>query len=207
MNLYLNTKSEIAKHFKTYFLILVLSVFTACDNDDDTTPTLQNSINGFWEIPDKGWVFEFKDGNDIFYNVNAAGCAIQDDNFVLQDFFGFDFDVITENELIASSELSDSEVVFTRLQNQNPNCLPDQISTTNDPKVNFDHFWNIFNDYYAFFEARNIDWSQYESLRDQVTEDNLYETIEELAYILDDGHVSIYDEEMDIEIQSGDPLY
>ena len=72
-------------------------------------------------------------------------------------------------------------------------------------KVNFDHFWNIFNDYYAFFEARNIDWAQYESLRDQVTSDNLYDTIEELLYIIDDCHVSLYDEDLDIDILSGYP--
>lgn len=168
MNLYLNNTSETVKHFKTYFLILILLCVTACNKDDDDTTTApQDSINGFWEIPDKGWVFEFKDGNDIFYNVNAAGCSIQNDDFELQDFFAFDFDVIGENELIASSELSDSEIIFTRLLDQNPNCLPDQISATEDPKVNFDHFWNIFNDYYAFFEARNINWSQYESLRGQ----------------------------------------
>ncbi len=205
MNSYINIKTETIKYFKTCFLILILLIFAACQSDDDTTPTPQDSINGFWSIADKGWIFEFTDGNDIFYNINAAGCSIQNDDFVLQDFFGFNFDVIGENELIASSELSDSEIVFMRLSNQNPDCLPNQISDTKDPVINFDHFWNIFNDYYAFFETRNIDWAQYESLRDQVTADNFYDIIEELAYLLDDGHVSIYDEQNGIEINSGDP--
>ncbi len=186
-------------------LLLLLVIFAACESDNDTTVPPENSINGFWSIPEKGWVFEFTDGKNIFYNTNAAGCSIQDDDFVLQDFYEFDFDVIGENELIASSELSDSEIVFMRLPNQNPDCLPDQISDTKDPIINFDHFWNIFNDYYAFFETRNIDWAQYESLRDQVTADNFYDIIEELAYLLDDGHVSIYDEQNGIEINSGDP--
>ncbi|WP_024769670.1 S41 family peptidase [Aquimarina macrocephali] len=203
-NSYINIKTEIIKHFKKYFLILILLIFTACQSDDDTPPAA-DPINGFWSIADKGWIFEFTDDKDVFYNVNAAGCSIQNDDFVLQDFFGFNFDVIGENELIASSELSDSEIKFVRLPDQNPNCLPDQISATEDPKVNFDHFWNIFNDYYAFFETRNINWSQYENLRDQVTTDNLYDIIEELAYLLDDGHVSISDEENGIEIESGDP--
>lgn len=203
-NSYINIKTEIIKHFKKYFLILILLIFTACQSDDDTPPAA-DPINGFWSIADKGWIFEFTDDKDVFYNVNAAGCSIQNDDFVLQDFFGFNFDVIGKNELIASSELSDSEIKFVRLPDQNPNCLPDQISATEDPKVNFDHFWNIFNDYYAFFETRNINWSQYENLRDQVTTDNLYDIIEELAYLLDDGHVSISDEENGIEIESGDP--
>ncbi|MEW7292100.1 S41 family peptidase [Aquimarina sp. 2304DJ70-9] len=186
-------------------LLLLLVILTACESDNDTTVPPENSINGFWSIPEKGWMFQFTDDKNIFYNTNAAGCSIQDDDFVLQDFYEFDFDVINENELIASSALSDSEIVFVRLPNQNPDCLPDQISDTKDPVINFDHFWNIFNDYYAFFETRNIDWTQYERLRDQVTADNFYDIIEELAYLLDDGHVSIYDEQNGIEINSGDP--
>ncbi len=186
------------------FVCIVLLLMT-CQTDNDDTPTPQDAINGFWEIADKGWIFEFKDGNDIFYNTNAAGCSVQSDDFVLQDFFGFRFDLISENELIASSELSDSEIKFVRLANQDSDCLPDQISSSNDPQVNFDHFWNIFNDYYAFFEARNIDWSQYENLRNQVTTENFYDTLEELAYLLEDGHVSIIDENKDVEIESGNP--
>ena len=204
MNLYLNPNAISIKRLKSCFSLLLLLLIAACQSDDDSPPPIQDSINGFWSIADKGWIFEFTDGNDIFYNINAAGCSIQNDDFVLQDYYGFTFDVINENELIASSELSDSEIKFVRLPNQNPNCLPDQVSATEDPQVNFDHFWNIFNDYYAFFETRNIDWSQYESLRDQVTDDNFYEIVEDLALLMEDGHVSIYDHENAIEIQSGD---
>jgi len=113
--------------------------------------------------------------------------------------------VISDNELIASSDLSDSEIRFVRLPNQNPSCLPDQVSNTDDPQINFDHFWNIFNDYYAFFETRNIDWAIYENLRDQITTENFYDTLEELAYVLDDGHVSIVDDANAIQIESGNP--
>ncbi|GAA3607686.1 S41 family peptidase [Flavivirga amylovorans] len=205
MNLFSNIKTETIKHFKAHFLLLILLIFTACQSDDDTTTPPEYSTNGFWSVAEKGWVFEFTDGDDIFYNVNAVGCAIQDNDFIPADFYGFTINQTNENELVGTSELSDSEIKFVRLPNQNPNCLPNQVSATEDPMVNFDHFWNIFNDYYAFFETRNIDWSQYESLRDQVTDDNLYDILEELAYLLDDGHVSIYDEEIGIDIQSGDP--
>ncbi len=189
---------------KKWYLPLIVFLLFACQSDDDGPIPFDNSLQGFWEIPDKGWVFEFTDGNDIFYNVNAAGCSIQDADFNPEDFFGFTIEQVSDNELIGTSDLSDSDVLFTRLLNQNPSCLPDQVSETEDPQINFDHFWNIFNDYYAFFEARNIDWSQYESLRDQVTADNFYEIVEDLALLMEDGHVSIYDEENDTEIQSGD---
>ncbi|KZS38124.1 hypothetical protein AWE51_18950 [Aquimarina aggregata] len=205
MNLYINTKTETIKLVKTYLLVFILSIFTACQSDDDTPTIPEDSKNGFWLVADKGWVFEFTDEKDVFFNVNTAGCVIQDDNFIPEDFFGFTLNQVNENEIIGTSDLSDSEIKFTRLLDPNPSCLPDQISATKDPKVNFDHFWNIFNDYYAFFETRNVDWSQYENLRDQVTEDNLYDILEELVYLLEDSHVSIYDEESGVEIQSGDP--
>lgn len=200
-------KTVFSKYVKIYYsIVLPLLIFMSCQSgtDDASTPP-EVPINGFWSIAEKGWIFEFKDGNDVFYNTNTAGCSVQNDDFVLQDFFGFDFDVINDNELIASSDLSDSEIRFVRLPDQNPDCLPDQVSNTNDPQINFDHFWNIFNDYYAFFEARNVDWSQYESLRDQVTTTNFYDTLETLAFLLEDGHVSIVDDENNIQIESGTP--
>lgn len=191
---------------KKWYLILVVCSFFACQKDDGSSPTPNDdSLQGFWEIPEKGWVFEFKEGSDVFYNLNTAGCSIQDADFNPIDFNGFIITQISDNEMIGTSDLSDSDVLFTRLLNQNPTCLPNQISITEDPIVNFDHFWNIFNDYYAFFEARTIDWSQYESLRNQVTEANFYDTLETLAYVLDDGHVSIVDENSGIQIESGNP--
>ncbi|WP_299311696.1 S41 family peptidase [uncultured Aquimarina sp.] len=187
---------------KKWYICFLLFFMFSCQSDDDTSSPVKDSMNGFWFSAEKGYIFEFTDDKDVFYNINAIGCSVQDDDFVLEDFR---VNQVSENELIATSDLSDSEVKLTRLLNQNPFCLSDQISATEDPTVNFDHFWNIFNDYYVFFEARNIDWSQYENLREQITADNLYNIIEELAYLLEDGHVSIIDEDNDIQIESGIP--
>ncbi len=206
MNLHLYNKANSIKRLKFFFSLFILLFFAACQYDDDTPAPVEDSINGLWFVADKGWIWEFNDGKDVFYNVNATGCSIQNDNFNLEDFYGFKVDLVSATELIVTTDLSDSEIKFTRLLNQNPFCLPDQVSATEDPKVNFDHFWNIFNDYYAFFETRNINWSQYESLRDQVTADNLYDILEELVLLLEDGHVSIIDEKKDIQIESGDQI-
>ncbi|MCK8521240.1 S41 family peptidase [Aquimarina sp. D1M17] len=207
MNTHMNiVREKISKYNKRYFLICMVLIFTACQSDDDAVMPPEVSIdNGFWEVAEKGWVFEFTDDADVHYNFNSVGCATQNPNFIPGDFFGFTINQINENEAIGTSELSDLEIVFTRVQDPDPNCLPDMISATKDPKINFDHFWNIFNDYYAFFETRNIDWAQYENLRDQVTADNFYDILEELAYQLEDGHVSIVDQENSVEINSGDP--
>ncbi|WP_299241664.1 S41 family peptidase [uncultured Aquimarina sp.] len=197
-------KNEI--HFtiiKKLCVCFLLLLIVSCQTDDDN-PTLpvEDSINGFWFSEELGYILEFTDGKDVVYNINTAGCSIADDDYELEDFVP---NLVSPNELMLTTELNESDFEFIRLSNQNSICLPDQIADTDDPKVNFDHFWNIFNDYYAFFEIRNVDWSQYENLRDQVTADNFYEILEELVVLLEDGHVSIYDEDNDIDINSGAP--
>ncbi|AXT52244.1 hypothetical protein D1818_15875 [Aquimarina sp. BL5] len=191
--------------FKKYFLGFILVFVIGCQSDDDAPIIIEETINGFWLAADKGYIIEFTDDQDTLYGINTSGCSVLDDNFDADEFAGFQFDLVNANELIGVSELVASDLTFTRLENQNEFCLPDQILRTEDPKINFDHFWNIFNDYYAFFETRNVDWSQYESLRDQVTAENFYETIGELVLLLNDGHVIIEDEENNISIDAGLP--
>ncbi len=53
----------------------------SCQKDDDISLPIEDSMNGFWLVADKGYIFEFTDGSDIFYNINAAGCTIQEDDF------------------------------------------------------------------------------------------------------------------------------
>ncbi|MBQ4819807.1 S41 family peptidase [Aquimarina sp. MMG016] len=194
-------ETAIIKNLKRYFLFFLIGFFMACQSDDDQ-PSLEPSIHGFWLAADKGYIIEFTDGKNVVYNINSVGCSVLDDDFKPEDFLNLQLDLVSPNELIGSSELMAADVKFVRLPNQNEFCLSDQISTTDDPKVNFDHFWNIFNDYYVFFETRNVDWSQYKNLRDQVTTENFYDTLEELVLLLEDGHVGISDEANGIEISS-----
>ncbi|WP_405209202.1 S41 family peptidase [Aquimarina sp. LLG6339-5] len=191
--------------FKKYFLVLIMIFFVGCKSDDDTPIIEEDTINGFWLAEDKGYVIEFTDDEDILYTINTSGCSIADDNFKIEELAGLQLEMLNNNELIGRSELIASDIKFIRLENQNEFCLADQISETDDPKVNFDHFWNIFNDYYAFFETRNVDWSQYEDLGEQVTSENFYQVIGELVLLLNDGHVAIDDEENNISIDAGLP--
>lgn len=67
---------------------------------------------------------------------------------------------------------------------------------SNDPIGNFESLWKTFNEKYAVFEQRNVDWDElYETYRpqvnDQTTDDELFEIITNLLSHLDDGHVSL----------------
>ena len=66
----------------------------------------------------------------------------------------------------------------------------------NDPIGNFESLWTTFNERYAVFEQRGVDWQVlYEQYRPQVTEstsdDELFEIITAMLSHLDDGHVSL----------------
>ncbi len=61
---------------------------------------------------------------------------------------------------------------------------------------NFESLWQTFDERYAVFEQRNVDWNaQYElhrpSISDASTDSELYTVLTEMLSVLDDGHVSL----------------
>lgn len=66
----------------------------------------------------------------------------------------------------------------------------------NNPVAVFENLWTTFNEEYAPFDERNVDWdaelSNYRSLvTDQSTDDELFDVLSQLLETLDDGHVSL----------------
>ncbi|WP_438711288.1 S41 family peptidase [Aquimarina muelleri] len=65
-----------------------------------------------------------------------------------------------------------------------------------EPIKNFDQLWNQFNDRYAFFEHKNVDWNtiykKYRPLLDErTTNDSLFNVCNEMLLELKDGHVGL----------------
>ena len=66
----------------------------------------------------------------------------------------------------------------------------------NHPEAIFENLWTTFNEEYAPFEERNIDWqAQYDQFRPLVnastTDEELFSAISQMLGQLDDGHVSL----------------
>ncbi|MBX7107883.1 MAG: S41 family peptidase [Chitinophagales bacterium] len=66
----------------------------------------------------------------------------------------------------------------------------------NEPVAVFNQFWNDFNEYYAVFEERGVDWdSMYQVYAPQVgdgtTDDELFAVLSAMIKPLDDGHVNL----------------
>lgn len=66
----------------------------------------------------------------------------------------------------------------------------------NNPEAVFENLWNTFNEEYAPFEERNVDWDQiYTTYRPMIsqntTDDELFNIISQMLELLDDGHVNL----------------
>jgi len=66
----------------------------------------------------------------------------------------------------------------------------------NNPEAVFENLWTTFNEEYAAFEERNVDWNkEYSIYRPMVnpntSDGELFEIITQMLGILDDGHVSL----------------
>jgi hypothetical protein len=74
-----------------------------------------------------------------------------------------------------------------------------QTPETDDPEHNFEVLWHTFNENYAFFDLRNVDWdAQYALYRPQVTAETSDEALNEIFINmltpLNDGHVWLISE-------------
>lgn len=66
----------------------------------------------------------------------------------------------------------------------------------NNPESVFENLWHTFNEEYAPFEERNVDWNQaWHTFRPKVnqntTSDELFDIISQMLGLLDDGHVNL----------------
>jgi hypothetical protein len=71
-----------------------------------------------------------------------------------------------------------------------------QEQPENTPIAIFENLWNTFNEEYAPFDERNIDWNaEYSRFRPLISEntsqDELYVVLTQLLATLDDGHINL----------------
>ncbi len=84
---------------------------------------------------------------------------------------------------------------ITILFGQNPASLPRDTTLSNSEK-SFEAFWLTFEDHYAFFKVRNIDWKNtYKKYRPMVnastTDDSLFSILSRMVAPFQDDHINI----------------
>ncbi|MEL6761682.1 MAG: S41 family peptidase [Myxococcota bacterium] len=88
---------------------------------------------------------------------------------------------------------------FTQYRFDRLDALPEPCGEQpSDPAATFEALWHLFEENYAFFELRDVDWSErYQTFRNRVSsqsdDEALYGVLQEMLMPFDDGHVYVVD--------------
>ena len=179
---------------------VALAVMMACSHSTlaATTDSIFEPVKGFWNKTGYGEFIHIGDGSIEQYQYNQAGClktgefsfeqADTQVKTVIKNPQG-ELGVLLEGELTPDYYHS-----AAKLPEQCQQPLP--VDDKTDPVTTFEYFWHTFNDHYAFFAARGVDWqAQYQKYRPQVTaatdEATLFNIFSEMLTPLEDGHVNL----------------
>lgn len=176
------------KNIKTLSILTLLLIFHSCNekaSEEKVKP------DGIWKQIGYGNIIELNDSIIKVYDITKGNCDLSFTEEILD--FGkiknFTKDTLTIQHGI-------DNWLFTRINELPVLCNNSENKLKNDPKHNFNVFWNTFNEHYASFELKGIDWNnvyaKYESRISENTSDlELYTIFREMISLLNDGHVEM----------------
>lgn len=186
--------------YRTLFTSLLIVLLAACNSGSHSPQSppntaiprsLESKLQGTWEQTGYGEAVVVANNEVSLYQFTTETCVLQD--VVSLDDVGLL--ALADDEtsfLIRDSEFGFTER-FDRIDNLPASCV-EPIGAS--PTEIFAHVWHTFNEYYAFFAERNVDWlAQYDAVRDQVSDEMsdeaLFISLATLIAPLDDAHVSL----------------
>ncbi|MEM1230882.1 MAG: S41 family peptidase [Pseudomonadota bacterium] len=182
-------------------LLIGLTTLTAWGGgggSDRSTPspapvTTQSQLQGQWEKRGYGLVLDISGTVVTSYDVTTQTCAQQPAealSSLTSQLEGLSTDGSAFTLRAAPTGFTDRYDKIASL----PTLCENPIGTS--PTELFEHVWHTFNEYYAFFEERGVDWlAQYDAIRptvhDGMSDEALFAALTELVQPIDDVHVSI----------------
>ena len=187
------TGSRLCRHW--LFSVVAACIFwTAASGQESSGPP--SDITGVWRSVGYGVVIDIRREDYTAYEVTSVSAvkSLEGKTALIQEELGVVALAETENRLAVSLPFTLTPIEFERIDE-----LPDVCSDTRDltnPVSLFDIVWHTFNEQYAFFELRNIDWSaEYQKWRPKVTtkttDEDLFRILASMVSTLNDNHVMI----------------
>ena len=196
------------------FLIALITVFGCDDNNNKdhgnpppaASPLTQKvspaEMQGLWHSEGNTDLIEVTGESVLKYAVSSVHCLLIDDT-ALADFVEETPHFLTnsQRQRFATDPDLDRFAIhayfFDRIDERPSACVDGITEETDDALANFNVFWNTFNEQYAFFELRDINWQQ--QYDDNLAAIEKVADDEELFGILasmieafgNDGHVSL----------------
>lgn len=174
-------------------------ILSACDNDNNSTNNTtigSEDIQGTWEQTGYGKLLRIEGKTADTFDFTRNTCI------KTSELDSEELDQVINKVALTSDKKSFSRTppgaAFTEIHNK-LDALPDschagRIIEASTPILVFDHLWNTFNDYYAFFAERNVDWEQQRAdyrpkVTDDMSDEALFTLLSEMLDPLDDDHV------------------
>jgi carboxyl-terminal processing protease len=184
---------------KLAWLFLVTFTFTACNHFDlwkDIDPGKKPAVlEGIWQSEGYGYIMDIKNGKATVYDYTSTTCLRKTFFFDSPGFEVVNWDVSLNakgDELLYKAKGPLTEFRFKRINKLPQICENGGIAPTTDAQVNFDVLWQTFEDHYAFFNLRQVDWKLLRNkYRPQVTEQNLETIFQQMLSHLNEDHVTL----------------
>ncbi|OUL59632.1 serine hydrolase [Pseudoalteromonas ulvae] len=178
-------------------LSLATVFLTACGASDKKKSSPEKALEGVWLKPGYGEIWQFDQQGLQIYQYNQYGCLKTDThkNETLKDLKTLA--QVSGQKFVIPNRIT-SSLTFEKQSTLPTPCNEANLLTTNDALVTFNYVWHAFNDYYAFFSERNIDWQaqydQYRPLVSATTSDpDLAEILSAMIEPFGDSHVWLSD--------------
>ena len=184
-------------------------VLSACNNDKkSTTITGTENVQGLWEQTGYGNLLRIEGKTADVFEFTRNTCI------KTSELDSEEVDKIIDKATLTGDKKSFSRIspadaftqTYNKLDGLPSSCHVQNIIETSTPTLVFDHLWNTFNDYYAFFSERNVDWEQQRALyrpnvADDMSDEALFTLLSEMLDPLDDDHVALSAETDEFEVE------
>lgn len=168
------------------FCFLVIS---SINSSNAQTP---KDISGTWMARGYGWAVEIDSETVRIYDITKISCT-PSSQYPIAMFSG---GLSVANKVLTMSR-GVTKYTFDPIP-ELPNLCKQKLAKKElkNPLYNFDVLWNTFNDQYAYFKERNVDWQKlYDTYRSKINEKTnnaeLFVICDAMLEELNDGHVDI----------------
>ena len=199
-------KCKINIFVKYIFLVLPVGALISCGGDktpelvipEPPTTKLFEGLDGVWQQQGYGFIYEIKDSNYIRYEYSSAHCLISEKGSLIDlSKIMKSVDKVENGEQFTFVTHYTLTKFYLDKQNELPNiCNSTSNGVSTSPTINFEAFWHTFNEQYAFFEVREMDWlEQYQIYSPQInsntSEEELFNLMLAMVKPLNDAHTRL----------------
>ena len=177
---------------RTKVLQLTILIFFSFLTASETQAQSNNDITGIWMARGYGRVIQVDAASVRIYDLAEISCTanVEYPLAMFADALSVSGDKLTFKRGV-------TQYTFDKIP-ELPNLCNQKLTKKErkSPLYNFDVLWNTFNEHYAYFKERNIDWPQMQEkyrskLTDKTSQSELFAICDAMLEELNDGHVGI----------------